>query len=71
MLTYPEGTAAAEVLVAGEERGAQAKLVFQGLFVGLGYKLADRRRPALAGGRRAATSRATRRRRCRWTCRPS
>jgi putative OPT family oligopeptide transporter len=38
-LTYPEGTAAAEVLVAGEERGAQAKLVFQGLFVGLGYKL--------------------------------
>jgi putative OPT family oligopeptide transporter len=37
-LTYPEGTAAAEVLVAGEERGAQAKLVFQGLFVGLGYK---------------------------------
>jgi putative OPT family oligopeptide transporter len=38
-LTYPEGTAAAEVLVAGEERGAQARLVFQGLFVGLGYKL--------------------------------
>jgi putative OPT family oligopeptide transporter len=37
-LTYPEGTAAAEVLVAGEERGAQAKLVFAGLFVGLGYK---------------------------------
>src|SRR5688572_33211255 len=37
-LTYPEGTAAAEVLVAGEERGAQARLVFQGLFVGLGYK---------------------------------
>jgi putative OPT family oligopeptide transporter len=37
-LTYPEGTAAAEVLVAGEERGAQAKLVFQGLFVALGYK---------------------------------
>jgi putative OPT family oligopeptide transporter len=34
-LTYPEGTAAAEVLVAGEERGVQAKLVFQGLFVGL------------------------------------
>src|SRR5688500_12819806 len=37
-LTYPEGTAAAEVLVAGEERGAQAKLVFQGLFVGLASK---------------------------------
>ena len=38
VLTYPEGTACAEVLVAGEERGAQAKLVFQGLFVGLGSK---------------------------------
>ena len=37
-LTYPEGTAAAEVLVAGEERGAQARLVFQGLFVGLASK---------------------------------
>src|SRR6185295_6140919 len=39
-LTYPEGTAAAEVLVAGEERGAQAKLVFKGLFAGLAYKFA-------------------------------
>jgi putative OPT family oligopeptide transporter len=38
VLTYPEGTAAAEVLVAGEERGAQAKLVFNGLFAGLAYK---------------------------------
>jgi len=38
VLTYPEGTACAEVLVAGEERGTQAKLVFQGLFAGLGYK---------------------------------
>jgi putative OPT family oligopeptide transporter len=37
-LTYPEGTAAAEVLVAGEERGAQARLVFRGLFVGLASK---------------------------------
>jgi putative OPT family oligopeptide transporter len=37
-LTYPEGTAAAEVLMAGEERGAQAKLVFNGLFAGLAYK---------------------------------
>jgi putative OPT family oligopeptide transporter len=37
-LTYPEGTAAAEVLVAGEERGTQARLVFQGLFVGLASK---------------------------------
>ena len=38
-LTYPEGTAAAEVLVAGEAGGAQAKLVFQGLFAGLASKL--------------------------------
>lgn len=35
VLTYPEGTACAEVLVAGEERGTQARLVFQGLFAGL------------------------------------
>jgi putative OPT family oligopeptide transporter len=39
VLTYPEGTAAAEVLVAGEQRGTTAKLVFQGLFVGLASKL--------------------------------
>ncbi len=39
MLTYPEGTAAAEVLVAGEKGGTTAKLVFQGLFVGLASKL--------------------------------
>ena len=38
VLTYPEGTACAEVLIVGEEKGAQAKLVFQGLFVGLFYK---------------------------------
>jgi putative OPT family oligopeptide transporter len=39
-LTYPEGTACAEVLIAGEEKGAQAGFVFRGLFVGLGFKLA-------------------------------
>jgi putative OPT family oligopeptide transporter len=38
-LTYPEGTACAEVLVAGEKGGTQAKLVFQGLFAGLASKL--------------------------------
>lgn len=37
-LTYPEGTACAEVLIAGEEKGAQANLIFKGLFVGLLYK---------------------------------
>jgi putative OPT family oligopeptide transporter len=38
-LTYPEGTACAEVLIAGEERGAQARMVFRGLFAGLFFKL--------------------------------
>lgn len=37
-LTYPEGTACAEVLIVGEEKGAEAKLVFHGLFLGLLYK---------------------------------
>ncbi len=39
-LTYPEGTACAEVLIAGETYGAQAKHVFRGLFVGALYKAA-------------------------------
>ncbi|PYQ39359.1 MAG: oligopeptide transporter, OPT family [Acidobacteria bacterium] len=38
ILTYPEGTACAEVLIAGEEGGAQADLVFGGLLVGALYK---------------------------------
>jgi len=33
-LIYPEGTACAEVLIAGEERGLQAKRVFQAFGVG-------------------------------------
>jgi putative OPT family oligopeptide transporter len=37
-LTYPEGTACAEVLIVGEERGTNARLVFNGLFVGVIYK---------------------------------
>jgi putative OPT family oligopeptide transporter len=39
VLTYPEGTACAEVLIAGEEKGTQAGYVFKGLFVGLAFKL--------------------------------
>jgi putative OPT family oligopeptide transporter len=39
-LTYPEGTACAEVLIAGEEKGAQAAFVFKGLFAGALFKLA-------------------------------
>jgi putative OPT family oligopeptide transporter len=38
-LTYPEGTACAEVLMAGEKGGTQARFVFQGLLVGAVYKL--------------------------------
>jgi putative OPT family oligopeptide transporter len=38
-LTYPEGTACAEVLIAGETGGTQASIVFSGLFAGALYKL--------------------------------
>lgn len=38
-LPYPEGTACAQVLVAGEEGGSRAKLVFGGLAVGGIFKL--------------------------------
>ncbi|WP_284139241.1 MULTISPECIES: oligopeptide transporter, OPT family [unclassified Virgibacillus] len=38
-LPYPEGTACAEVLVAGEEGGKGAKLIFGGLGIGAGFKL--------------------------------
>jgi putative OPT family oligopeptide transporter len=37
-LVYPEGTACAEVLIAGEERGLHAKRVFQAFGVGFVYK---------------------------------
>ncbi len=38
-LPYPEGTACAEVLTAGERGGAGAALVFKGVMVGALYKL--------------------------------
>jgi putative OPT family oligopeptide transporter len=38
-LPYPEGTACAEVLVAGEKGGAMAKLVFSGLWTAMIYKV--------------------------------
>jgi putative OPT family oligopeptide transporter len=38
VLTYPEGTACAEVLIAGERYGAQALTIFKGLAVGLAFK---------------------------------
>jgi putative OPT family oligopeptide transporter len=37
-LPYPEGTACAEVLIAGEKKGVHAKLVFIGLILGGVYK---------------------------------
>jgi putative OPT family oligopeptide transporter len=38
VLPYPEGTACADVLVAGEKGGSMAKLVFAGLGIGVVYK---------------------------------
>ncbi len=38
VLPYPEGTACAEVLMAGEKGGNQAKIVFQGLGIGSLFK---------------------------------
>ncbi len=39
VLPYPEGTACAEVLIAGEKGGAMARLVFNGLWVAMAYKV--------------------------------
>lgn len=38
-LTYPEGTACAEVLIAGERGGLQARLLFQAFGLAFAYKL--------------------------------
>lgn len=38
-LTYPEGTACADVLIVGEERGTNARVVFTGFFLGAIYKI--------------------------------
>jgi putative OPT family oligopeptide transporter len=40
-LKYPEGTAAAEVLIVGEERGVQARTVFMGFGLAAAYKFAN------------------------------
>jgi putative OPT family oligopeptide transporter len=39
-LTYPEGTACAEVLIVGEQGGASAKTVFAGFGIAFAYKVA-------------------------------
>ena len=38
-LRFPEGTACAEVIVAGDEGGGKAKMVFGGIAIGVLYKL--------------------------------
>ena len=38
VLPYPEGTACAEVLLAGEEGGSKSKIVFSGLGIAAAYK---------------------------------
>jgi putative OPT family oligopeptide transporter len=40
-LMYPEGTACADVLVVGEQGGTNARTVFLGFFIGLGYATAN------------------------------
>jgi putative OPT family oligopeptide transporter len=40
-LTYPEGTACADVLIVGEKGGTTAKTVFTGFFAGFLYKLGN------------------------------
>lgn len=38
-LAFPEGTACAEIIVAGDEGGSKAKLVFSGIGIGALYKI--------------------------------
>lgn len=38
-LAFPEGTACAEIIVAGDEGGGKAKLVFSGIGIGVLYKV--------------------------------
>ena len=47
-LTYPEGTACAEVLIAGEKGGATARMVFIGFGIAFLHKFLDRRQQAVA-----------------------
>ncbi|MEO6325039.1 MAG: oligopeptide transporter, OPT family [Thermoanaerobaculia bacterium] len=39
-LRFPEGTACAEILIAGEKGGTSARKIFQGIGIGAGFKLA-------------------------------
>ena len=48
-LNYPEGTACAEVLIAGEKGGATAKMVFVGFGIACVHKFLDGGREAVVG----------------------
>ena len=48
-LTYPEGTACAEVLVAGEKGGLQARRLFQAFGIGVRLQVPDVRAQGLEG----------------------
>jgi uncharacterized oligopeptide transporter (OPT) family protein len=74
-LAYPEGTACADVLIVGEKGGTDAKTVFLGFFVGLGYTFFNLIGKTLGGHRvvqgefwRAAQEGHRRRSRCRRRC---
>lgn len=41
-LRFPEGTACAEILIAGEKGGTSAKKIFQGIGIGAAFKLSTR-----------------------------
>jgi len=65
VLPYPEGTAAADVLIAGEKGGNLAKKVFAGLGIATGYKVLNtilglwKETPIYSAGRESAFPRAT------------
>jgi len=65
VLPYPEGTAAADVLIAGEKGGNLAKKVFAGLGIATGYKVLMtilglwKETPIYSAGRESAFPRAT------------
>ncbi len=64
-LTYPEGTACAQVLVTGEKGGSMARLVFGGMWVALLYKVLNsvlgffKETPAYVTGKQSALPNAT------------
>jgi putative OPT family oligopeptide transporter len=70
-LAFPEGTACAEVLVAGEKGGTTATTVFTGFGLGFLFKLFNGDGCSTASIRRPARPRASSAARSRWSARPS